>query len=369
MRIHLVTDQFCLGGGIEHIFQVAKGLPQFQFGIFGEPGPASGKFRDLPNVDVYDTGFDPSLVLESSPDIVHIHHLRPLTAFFRNPFRKYNVPVLFTVHGLHIHKFEFYKSLTAKLKYFLRFRLEKNMLPKADRIIAVSREDQRFMEENYGLTHVDYVTNGIDGTAVKAAEGLSKADLTGKLDVPPGAFLFVTVARFNFQKGYDFLLQTIAKIKPRLERMERLERPCRFLLVGDGPELDAMKELSRSLSISRYVRFLGARRDVYDILKASDVFLLPSRWEGLPIVLLETGLLEVPVVASDTYGNREIIGENNGILFRNLDQNALAGVLLDVLGEKYDLKKYAENLYREVQENYSLEKMLAGLEKTYRSFQ
>ena len=138
-----------------------------------------------------------------------------------------------------------------------------------------------------------------------------------------------------------------------------------FVFVGDGPEFEALKDLGRALKVNDHISFLGARTDVYDILGAADAFLLPSRWEGLPIVLLETGLLKVPVIASDTYGNREIIGKTNGVLFKNLDHRALAEVIRKVLSGEYDLGACAENLYNEIHANYSLEKMLAGLKEIY----
>lgn len=364
MRIHMVTDRFDLGGGIEHIYQVTGGLPGIRFGVFGKPGPAVEKFRHLENVEIYDNGYQPDDVMEKEPDLVHIHHLKPLAAFFKNPGKTYNIPILYTAHGLHIRKYEFYGSISAKIKYFLRFQLEKRILPRARRIIAVSREDKDFLEEKYRLKNVTYLTNGIDFSAITpdSGSGESKAVLRKKLDLPGDDFLFITVARFDFQKGYDILIKAIAKIK---DTLEQTKTDCRFVFVGDGSEFEDMKVLSRCLSVSRYILFLGGRTDVYDILRAGDVFLLPSRWEGLPIVLLETGLLNVPVIASDTYGNREVIKEGNGILFKNLDVDALAQVIMDVLQNKYDLAAFAENLYREIQTDYSLEKMLSGLREIY----
>ena len=84
-------------------------------------------------------------------------------------------------------------------------------------------------------------------------------------------------------------------------------------------------------------------------------------------MLLEAGLLGLPVIASDTYGNREIVGDRNGILFRNLDIEALSGVIMDVLDNRYDLPVFSANLYNEVRENYNLDKMLTGLRNLYRS--
>ena len=367
MNIHLVTDEFSLGGGIEHIYQVAKGLTEIKFRIFAQPGNAVKKFQHLENVEIHDKGYHPSYVMEKKTDLVHFHHLRPLLSFFRNPMGRatHNVPIVFTAHGLHVHKYEFYNSIRGKINYFLRFHLEKRLLSKVNRIIAVSREDKGFLEEKYHLKNVTYLTNGIDFSALNAEDVLSKnkSDLRGKLDLPTDDFLFVTVARFHFQKGYDILIKAISLVKDAIKKHNG-----RFIFVGDGSEFEKMKDLSQNLSVYDYIIFLGARTDVYDILKAGDVSLLPSRWEGLPIILLETGLLKIPVIASDTYGNREIIKEKNGILFKNLDSEALATVIQDVLEKKYDLDSYSENLYQEIHKNYNLEKMLTGLRDIYSSY-
>ena len=367
MNIHLVTDEFSLGGGIEHIYQVAKGLTGIKFRIFAKPGDAVKKFHHLENVEIHDKGYFPSYVMEKKADIVHFHHLRPLLSFYRNPMGrdKYNVPIIFTAHGLHVHKYEFYNSMRGRINYFLRFHLEKRLLSKVGRIIAVSQEDKDFLEEKYHLKNVTYLTNGIDFSAVTAGTGLSenKTGLRKKLNLLTDGFLFVTVARFNFQKGYDILIKSISLVKDTIKKHK-----CRFIFVGDGSEFEKMKLLSQTLLVSEYITFLGARTDVYDILRAGDVCLLPSRWEGLPIVLLETGLLKIPEIASDTYGNREIIKKNHGILFKNLDTEALAKVIQDVLDNKYDLDVYSENLYKEIQMNYNLEKMLTGLRDIYNSY-
>jgi glycosyltransferase involved in cell wall biosynthesis len=311
MHIHLVTDEFSLGGGIEHIYQIAKGLKDISFRIFARTGEAVKKFHHLENVEICDKGYAPAYVMEKEPRLVHFHHLKPLLAFFRSPFKRHPVPTVFTAHGLHIHKYEFYNSLRGRLNYFLRFQLEKRLLPRARRIIAVSREDKLFLEEKYHLKNVVYLTNGIDFSAVTAGQGVSREELRKKLNLPRDRLLFVTVARFNFQKGYDILIRAIAMVKDVVKAYGG-----RFVFVGDGPEFEKMKQLGQSLGVFEDIVFLGARNDVYDILRAADVCLLPSRWEGLPIVLLETGLLKVPVIASDTYGNREIIGKKTGFFLR-----------------------------------------------------
>lgn len=360
MKIHLVTDEFMVGGGIEHIYQIVKGIKKINFGVFGKPGVAEGKFTDLPNVKVYNRGYNPGYVMSGKPDLVHVHHFRSFFSLYKTPFSAYKIPVIFTAHGMHIHKYEFSRTLNSKIKYSLRFNLEKRILKKADAVIAVSMEDKEFMEKNYNLKNVLYLTNGIDFTKVRSTFD-KKKDLRNRLNLPRENFLFVTVARFNFQKGYDILIKTISSIRDFAR-----EKNVKFVFVGTGEEFEKMKLLSQELSVDDLIVFLGERHDVFDILKACDVFLLTSRWEGLPIVLIETGVLEIPVVASDTYGNREILKGGRGILFKNEDIKELSSVIKKVVEGKYDLKKYTEKLHQEVHENYNLEKMISGLKFIYK---
>ncbi len=377
MNVHMITDRFSMGGGAEHIFQVVKGIREIDFRIFAYPAssghPAEServmsKFKALNNVLLDDEGYVPGSVLQNKPDIIHFHHLLPLFHFYKNPFRQHKVPVIFTAHGLHIHKYEFsnqqwLQKASSRIKYILRFILEKYLLKQVDRIIAVSREDELFIQSEYQLNNVTYLTNGIAIDCLGISDSVSRTELRKSLNLPVDCFLFMTVARFNFQKAYDFLINTIGPIGGFLK-----ENKVRFILVGGGAEFDRIQKMVVDLGLSSFVSFLGERTDSLKLIKAGDIFLLPSRWEGLPIVLLECGLLQVPVIASDTYGNREIIGQDNGILFKNLDGPELIKVIKKAVNREYDWDPLIKNLKREVQQNYSIEKMLAGLRAIYNSF-
>lgn len=375
MIIHLVTDRFCLGGGIEHIYQIVKGIGQHNFRIFAlaslkinavESEKVREKFSKLKHVTLCDAGFDPATVLTDRPDLVHIHHLRPLFHFFRYPWNRYSIPLIFTAHGMHLHKYEFSTPKATnrvgnRVKYFLRFQLEKRLFARVNQVIAVSREDQNFMENRYGLRNVTYLTNGIDLADVSITD-IKRDELRKSLKLPADHFLFVTVARFNFQKAYDFLIKTLYRLKDFLNN-----RRVKFILVGGGAELNAIKIMAEKLGVSSHIVFAGERSDARLYMQAADIFLLPSRWEGLPIVILECGLLNVPVIASDTYGNREILKANNGVLFRNLDSRALAEVIKNATQRKYPLEEMSKNLNCEVKQHYDIKTMLSGLERIYHS--
>ncbi len=361
MLVHIVTDNFNTGGGIEHIFQIVKGLPQFDFRIFAAPGDAIDRFSALRNVETCARGYSPSLVLKQKPDVVHVHHLRPLLAFHMNPLVKIAAPVIYTAHGLHIHKYEFSAGVFCRLKYKLRFALEKYLFARVDQIIAVSQEDQNFIRTRYQSDHVSCIPNGIDSSRLEQVRP-RKIEIGNEFRLPAQRILFITVARFDFQKGYDVLLRAIALIKDFLR-----EKNARFLLVGDGETLPEMKKMSEQLQTTGLVHFPGRRTDVHGLMKSADVLILPSRWEGLPIVLLEAGLLKIPVIASDTYGNHELLGADRGVLFENESADDLAGKIKGTINGEYKLAHQADNFFYEIKKNYSVAHMLVSLKNIYLS--
>jgi glycosyltransferase involved in cell wall biosynthesis len=126
--------------------------------------------------------------------------------------------------------------------------------------------------------------------------------------------LAVTVARLTQQKGIDTLVRAAADA-PGVQ----------FAVVGDGPERTRLEAAARSLGVADRVRFLGHRHDVPDLVAAADVFVLPSRWEGSSLALLEAMAAGKPVVATAVGGTRELVTDGEtGILVPPDDATALA---------------------------------------------
>jgi len=362
MKIALVTDKFIVGGGLEHIYQIAKGMQKIQFGVFANEGDAAVKLSTLPNVSVFREGNQPRHVLEFEPDLIHIHHLKPLLRFYLNPFKKYHIPVLFTVHGLHIHKYEFKKGISNTIKYYLRYYLEQYLFHRVAKLITVSIEDGQFIGDRYHAASV-CIPNGLDISKIECSEN-SKA-LRNELNLPPDIPLFLTVARFDFQKGYDILLRAISMIKEVIRN-----RKIIFVFVGHGELFDEMKRMAAHLAISDLVIFMGARNDAYRLMRVCDLFILPSRWEGLPIALIEAGLCKLPIVASDTYGNREVVSNGvDGLLFRNKDSEDLANVLIQVIEKKNTIEPIRDRAYAAFKKKFDVKLMVRKLQDIYVSNQ
>lgn len=339
MKIALVTDSFTTGGGLEHIYQICLGMPNIKFGVFANDGNAKEKFETLPNVKIFSSGYDERYIKNFNPDIVHIHHLRPLIKLY-----KIEIKTIFTVHGVHLHKYEFLSGFKAKLLRFLRLNLEKYLYRYINKIITVSDDDKAFLKEYYKIDS-EVIYNGIDYRPIEKIV-LSKEQLRDKCSIPKDKQIYLTVARFDFPKGYDILINAIKILKDKKKLDNKL-----FLFVGDGELIDEMKNLVDKFELNKNIIFLGKRTDVYELIKAADCFILPSRWEGFPITLIEAMACNIPIIASNTYGNRTVkLLEKNINLFDNLDRFDLSKKILSFNHEGYsiilDIQKMVLNIKR-----------------------
>lgn len=133
-----------------------------------------------------------------------------------------------------------------------------------------------------------------------------------------GDRVFVAAGRYRPQKDFPTLIRAFARV--------RSERPCRLLILGDGPERPALEALIEDLDLVDDVELHGYTDNPYAFFSKSEAFVLSSRWEGLPTVLIEALACGTPVVATDCpNGPREILAEGRyGHLLPVGDLDALA---------------------------------------------
>lgn len=134
------------------------------------------------------------------------------------------------------------------------------------------------------------------------------------------------VGRLEHAKGVDVLLKAILHIK------EKYERNVKVAIVGDGSKKEYLKGLVDEYKISPSVEFLGIRKDVKELMNVSKIFVLPSRWEGLPMVILEAMANGIPIIATDVGGIGEVIENKvNGIIVPEEDSETLANKIVELL--------------------------------------
>lgn len=170
-------------------------------------------------------------------------------------------------------------------------------------------------------------------------------------------FLWMAVGRLEFVKDYPTLLRAMARTREN----------ARLLILGAGPMEMELVKLTARLGIERRVRFLGFEPNVEGWMQAADGFVLSSRYEGLPMVLLEAGACGVPAVATDVPGTREVVVDGvNGWLARAADANSLSQAMTRLmempLEERYAMGECAR---RRVINEFSMETVLDRWEQLY----
>jgi glycosyltransferase involved in cell wall biosynthesis len=165
-----------------------------------------------------------------------------------------------------------------------------------------------------------------------------------------GAFVFLAAGRLERAKGFDVLLQALSLAYTQMSNVI-------VLIAGDGSERVKLDAQASALGLgTELVRFLGVRDDVPDLMAASDAFVLPSRWEGLPMVLLEAASAGLPVVATDVGGSGEVVVDQvTGLLVPPDDEEALGRAMARMTslssGERHEMGMRARQVAKE---RYSL---------------
>jgi len=142
---------------------------------------------------------------------------------------------------------------------------------------------------------------------------------------PEGSVLIGSVGRLDDQKGYEYLIRAA-------RRVVDVYPQARFAIAGEGPRREELGRLIERLGLGEHFHLCGFQASVADFIAALDLFVSSSRWEGLPLAIVEAMLLGKPVVATDVGGNREIVEQGRtGLLVKAEDPPALAAAILRML--------------------------------------
>jgi glycosyltransferase involved in cell wall biosynthesis len=172
-------------------------------------------------------------------------------------------------------------------------------------------------------------------------------------------FLIGVIARLEEQKGHIYLLQAMSQVV-------RNYRAVKVLVVGDGKLRSFLQERTRTLGLSDFVLFAGTQRPTDPILRALDLFLLPSLWEGFSISILEAMAMGVPVVATAVGGASEVITSGkDGLLIQPGDVGSLTAAIEDSLLHRDKFRQMGKNGKETVIRNFTKANHLAMLQSLY----
>jgi glycosyltransferase involved in cell wall biosynthesis len=231
-----------------------------------------------------------------------------------------------------------------------RDKLIKRLYPTFDLIICQSKPMANDFEKNYNISpkHLKIINNPID-TEVVYHKAL-KADIKPKI----AAFRFVSVGRLAHPKGFD----TILHILSTLTTID-----FEYFIIGDGEERDALEALAHDLGLSQRVTFLGVQSNPFGWVASADLYLLPSRMEGFPNVLIEAGAVGTPSIAFSCGGiSEEIIDENiNGIVVKDGENQAFGDAILRGLF----LNVNRDAIRKKTADKFNVEKIIVQYETAF----
>jgi len=285
-------------------------------------------------------------------DLIHCQrHKQTVYGTLAGWLARRNVKIITTVHGRN-------RTRTLSRK-FLNWFLFKNV----SRILTVSgavREDVLTTNMSLPRDKVVTVYNGID-TNHFSNTVLTPSEARERLGLPPeGTLIFGTVARLAPTKAQDVLLKAYAAVKDRCP-------DSLLVLTGAGPLESELRQLASDLGIDQRVIFLGQRTDIPRVLRAYDVFILPSLSEGHPLSLLEAMAAGIPVISTTIGGVQEVLADDSpGMMVAPSSVEELATAMERVSKmDRPQREAIGQQLRDRVLAEFTTENMAAAITKQY----
>ena len=328
IRVVYLAHAFQVGGAEEMVLNLVRHLPKrFEPMVccIHELGPIGGEIR-ASGTPISVLGLNPGLrrpwdvarisrfLRETQPHIVHTF-LLTASLYGRLAAMLARVPI---VIGTEVNIYE-----RKRPSHALAERL---LMPGTDRVVASAESVRQFYirQVHADPAKVEVIYNAVDWAQLKTTRGREEMRLS--LNVPHDQPVAGIIARLTEQKGHTYLFEALAHT-PGLEALH-------VIVVGDGDLRESLGGRAEALGLASRVHFVGARRDLGDLLNAVDLFVLPSLWEGLPLSLVLAMGAGLPVVATRIPGLPEVVeDERTGLLAPPADAAALGAAMARIVSD------------------------------------
>ncbi len=291
------------------------------------------------------------LVIKNKYDIVHCHS--PIGGVIARmackQLRKENTKVIYTAHGFH-----FYKG-APKLNWAIFYPIEKYWAKYTDTLITINNEDFN-RAKNFKAENITYVPGiGIDveelsSVQVDRDEKRKEFGISNEEDC-----MILSVGELNDNKNHEVIIKALAKITGSYK----------YVICGRGDKKTDLERLAQDLKIRDKVIFAGYRSDIKELLKAADIFCLPSKREGLSVALMEAAAAGLPCIVSSIRGNVDLIQNGEGgYLVASSDINGFKDSLERLINNKKTRETFAESNQSYIKK-FSAENVRAYMLKIY----
>ncbi|VAX38257.1 hypothetical protein MNBD_UNCLBAC01-2034 [hydrothermal vent metagenome] len=281
------------------------------------------------------------------PDIIHSH------TYFSNTISRLAAK-LAGVPTMVVHVHSIYSQYTARHLWVERF-----LSRWTTKVISCSDAVRQFVlqKEKINPSLTTTIPNGVDVQKFSNIE--DNSSLRHELNIKSDDIVLTTIASLTPQKGHRYFLEALTEII-------KINQNVKYFLIGDGPLRKELEEYVEKLGLGKYVQFLGIRHDVPLLLKISNIFILPSLREGLPLVIIEAMASGLPVIATDVGGTSEVVKEGvTGLLVPAKDVQKLIDAVVTLFNNPVDVKVMGEQGRKRAVKYFSQDIMLKQIEKIY----
>lgn len=369
MKIFYLITKSEPGGAQTHIFQLSRYLigKGVQVGVMARSGgwlekeilELGGKF--YPNNSLANT-LNPfeclralkeikRAVADFKPDLISCHS--SVAGFLGRVAVKNKVPTLFTAHG-----WAFTEGVS-RLRKCIAILAEKIAVKFCSKIICVSNFDRK-LALKYKIAPANKLVTIHNG--VELTESRTRRNSLALEELGAGKVRIVFVGRLAEPKDPLLLLQAFKELP------EILQEKVEISIVGDGPKRKGIEEFIKENNLSGKVKLLGLlkRKQVFETLLRSHIFVLTSRWEGFPRSVLEAMSCGLAIVASDVGGVKEAVTESCGFVVKTGDREAVRNALKNLLKNPELIQEMGKAARQRAVEQFSLAKMLTRTVQTYK---
>ena len=239
-----------------------------------------------------------NLIKSEDFDIIHCH--TPIvSAFTRIAVSKLKVKarLIYTAHGFH-----FYKGCPL-FNWLTYYPIEKLLAPKTDLLITMNKEDYERAKKHLKASQIEFINGvGISTNDIYDTQ-IDRDGIREMLGIPKDQLIMISVGEVNQNKNHKAAIEALSLCK---------NKNIHYIIAGVGNCVDENLAFARLCNVADRVHFIGFRKDIYRILKASDIFVFPSYREGLSVALTEAMACGLPVVASKIRGNIDLIDDGLG---------------------------------------------------------
>jgi len=291
--------------------------------------------------------------------IIHCHTPLggALTRIAARTARKNGTKIIYTAHGFH-----FCKGVSI-INWLLYYPVERYLSRHTDSLITINQEDYNLAKKHhFRAREIKYISGvGVDTDKFMSIDENEKKKLKVSSGYNADDFILFNAGEFNKNKNQIFLLESMVYILQEVPN-------ARLILAGEGTLLENCKQLADQLEISNRVTFLGFCDDVDKIIPMCDVAVAASFREGLPVNVMESMSCELPVVAVDNRGHRELVyNDINGWILTEWDEVKFANKVKTLVHDELR-SRFGKHSRQIILDKYSTNQILKKKSQMYKTY-